>query len=174
MLIRAALLWTLLVSLTCVDCRGQVGKESSNVATVHITSAPVGADIYVDGEFVGNTSSQIKLESGEHSVRIKAGEKEWSRLLQVTSGEVTIHADLSSHSRNESNSSTPDKQGGPNEEGLRTLAQIIKQCPQEGKSSRKWGKGPTEIEEIRVGPPENVEHPRRKSDSTRAPYAGYI
>jgi hypothetical protein len=174
MLIRVASICMILVSLTCANCRGQAGKEGTDAAVVQITSAPSGADIYVDEKFAGNTPSQIKLKSGEHSIKITAGGEEWSRLLQVTSGEVTVHADLSPQSDDGSRNSTPEKQRGPATEDLRALAQAIKQCPQEVMTSHKWGKRPTEIEQIRRGPPQNVAWDVRPSDSVRAPYTGYI
>jgi hypothetical protein len=70
--------------------------------------------------------------------------------------------------------SVPDKQAEPAVEELRVLAQTIKQCPQETMNSSKWGRGPTEVVQIRRGPPQNVVWDVRASDSVRAPYTGYI
>src|ERR1700730_5630947 len=61
-------------------------------ATVHITSSPSGGEIYVDGKFVGNTPSDITIVSGEHIVKVTSGGKEWSRSIQITSGEISLHA----------------------------------------------------------------------------------
>jgi hypothetical protein len=61
---------------------------------VHFASTPSGGEIYVDGKFFGNTPSDISLATGEHTVRIVVGGKEWTRTVQITAGEVRIQADL--------------------------------------------------------------------------------
>jgi hypothetical protein len=63
-------------------------------AKVHITSTPSAGEIYIDGKFFGNTPSDIILTLGEHLVKITTGGKEWSRSVQITSGEIRIHADV--------------------------------------------------------------------------------
>jgi hypothetical protein len=66
------------------------------VATATITSTPEGADIEVDGKFVGSTPSTIHLSPGEHTVSIKkSGFKPWQRTLTVGSGgTITVEATL--------------------------------------------------------------------------------
>jgi hypothetical protein len=63
-------------------------------ARVHVTSSPSGGEIYVDGKFYGNTPSDITLAAGEHVVRVTIGGKEWSRTVQITGGEIRLHADI--------------------------------------------------------------------------------
>lgn len=65
-------------------------------AKVMVSSEPSGADIYVDGGFVGNTPSLIQLEAGAHAIRIETkGHKAWSRALNLTAGsKVTVQAIL--------------------------------------------------------------------------------
>jgi PEGA domain len=63
-------------------------------ATVHMTSSPSGADIYVDGKFCGNTPSDLTLAAGEHAVRVAIGGNEWSRVLKITAGEIRVHAEI--------------------------------------------------------------------------------
>jgi hypothetical protein len=67
---------------------------ASNGAKVLFSSEPIGADIYVDGKFMGNTPSQIQLAAGSHTIRIEAkGEKTWTREVSLTpGGKITIHA----------------------------------------------------------------------------------
>jgi hypothetical protein len=72
---------------------GKVANASGQ-ATVHLTSSPSGGEIYVDGKFVGNTPSDITLPTGEHVVKVTIGGKEWSRSIQITSGEVSLHAEI--------------------------------------------------------------------------------
>ena len=52
-----------------------------------------GAEIYIDGKFVGDTPSTISLVSGTHQIAIKAkGKKDWKRELEVMKGsQVTLH-----------------------------------------------------------------------------------
>lgn len=61
-----------------------------------VNSTPDGADISVDGKFVGTTPSTVKLPPGDHTIRIeKVYFKAWERTMTVTpGGEVTIDAKL--------------------------------------------------------------------------------
>jgi hypothetical protein len=70
----------------------QVDKPRS-AGTVSIASDPAGAEIYVDGKFVGQTPSKILLESGSHRVELRAaGRNKWERELEVTTdSELTLH-----------------------------------------------------------------------------------
>jgi hypothetical protein len=56
-------------------------------ANLHAESDPSGADIEVDGGFVGDTPSDIKITEGEHVVAVKkTGFKDWERNLKVSGG----------------------------------------------------------------------------------------
>ncbi|MFZ0950752.1 MAG: PEGA domain-containing protein [Candidatus Sulfotelmatobacter sp.] len=70
--------------------------EPSVPARVQLESDPPGADIEVDGSFVGNTPSDVQVAEGEHTVTVKkAGFKDWERKLKVTSGSsVRLNAEL--------------------------------------------------------------------------------
>jgi PEGA domain len=61
-----------------------------------VTSVPDGADIEVDGSFVGNTPSDVQVTEGEHTVTLKkAGFKDWGRKLKVSGGSsVHLNAEL--------------------------------------------------------------------------------
>jgi hypothetical protein len=70
---------------------------SSNVsAKLQLESEPSGADIEVDGSFVGNTPSDVQTTEGEHTVSVKkSGFKDWERKLKVTAGSsVHLNAEL--------------------------------------------------------------------------------
>jgi hypothetical protein len=69
-------------------------KDALATAKVHITSSPTGGEIFVDGKFFGNTPSDITLTVGEHVLKVTVGGREWSRPVQITAGEITVHADL--------------------------------------------------------------------------------
>jgi len=52
--------------------------------TVSVSSVPDGADVYIDGKFVGNAPETLKLSTGPHSVRLTAeGRKDWERSIEV-------------------------------------------------------------------------------------------
>jgi hypothetical protein len=73
----------------------QVSGEDTTPSKVSFTSTPPGADIEVDGSFVGNTPSSVELAPGEHSVEIKkTGYNTWARKLKVMSGDIKLNADL--------------------------------------------------------------------------------
>ena len=60
-------------------------------AKLQLESTPPGADIDLDGSFVGNTPSDVQVSEGEHTITVKkSGFKDWERKLKVTGGS-TIH-----------------------------------------------------------------------------------
>jgi hypothetical protein len=65
-------------------------------AKLQIDSSPSGADIEVDGSFVGNTPSDVQVAEGDHTVVVKkAGFKDWERKLKSSAGSsVHIGAEL--------------------------------------------------------------------------------
>lgn len=64
-------------------------------ASLVIESTPAGADIEVDGNFVGNTPSTMSLMPGSHEVTVKKkGFTDWTRKLSVTTGSVRVNAEL--------------------------------------------------------------------------------
>lgn len=65
-------------------------------STVVIKSAPDGADITVDGKYVGSTPSTMKLSPGDHTISVeKSGFKTWQRTMSVSAGgNISIDATL--------------------------------------------------------------------------------
>jgi hypothetical protein len=64
-------------------------------ASLTIESTPPGADIEVDGNFVGNTPSTVNLAPGSHEITVKKkGFVDWTRKLNVTGGNIHLNADL--------------------------------------------------------------------------------
>jgi hypothetical protein len=63
---------------------------------VNVSSSPVGADVLVDGEFVGNCPAALKLAPGKHTVTVRsAGYQDWSRDITVAAGsDVQLTATL--------------------------------------------------------------------------------
>ncbi len=72
------------------------GAPASEIATVVVKSTPDGADITVDGKYVGSTPSTLRLSSGDHTVSVeKVGFKAWQRTVGVSlGGNLTIDATL--------------------------------------------------------------------------------
>jgi S1-C subfamily serine protease len=72
------------------------GAKKTGSAVVNVTSDPAGADIYVDGAFVGNTPSVLHLSAGTHAIKIQStGKKAWERQMEVLKdSKVTLSATL--------------------------------------------------------------------------------
>jgi hypothetical protein len=69
--------------------------QTSNDAQLEVTSTPGGADVELDGSFVGNTPSSIGVSPGDHTITVKkSGCKTWERKIKVSSGKVNISAEL--------------------------------------------------------------------------------
>jgi hypothetical protein len=64
-------------------------------ASLVIDSTPPGADIDIDGAFVGNTPSTVPVPSGSHAITVKKkGFSDWTRNLSVTGGSIHLVAEL--------------------------------------------------------------------------------
>jgi hypothetical protein len=73
-----------------------VAPAIASTGKLTLVSLPDGADIEVDGSFVGNTPSDVQVTEGDHTVTVKkAGFKDWERKLKVTGGSsVRLNAEL--------------------------------------------------------------------------------
>jgi len=65
---------------------------TADLATVVVQSTPDGADITVDGKFMGSTPSTVRLPPGDHTIVLeKSGYKTWQRTMTVSPGaSITI------------------------------------------------------------------------------------
>src|ERR1700730_15034741 len=69
--------------------------QAGTNAEVEVASPPSGADIEVDGSFVGSTPSTIGVTTGDHTVTLKkSGFTTWERKIKVSGGRIQISADL--------------------------------------------------------------------------------
>jgi hypothetical protein len=69
--------------------------SAAGQASLAVDSTPPGADIEVDGSFVGSTPSTVSVAAGSHTIAVKKkGFADWSRTLNVTSGSIHLSADL--------------------------------------------------------------------------------
>jgi hypothetical protein len=73
-----------------------VDPPGPSTGKLSIVSIPDGADIEVDGAFMGNAPSDVQLSDGYYTVTIKkSGFKDWERKVKVTSGSnVRLQAEL--------------------------------------------------------------------------------
>jgi hypothetical protein len=70
-------------------------------AIAEISSDPPGADIEIDGSFVGSTPSSVGIATGEHTLRVsKSGYKRWERTLRSSTGTIKVAAALEPMSAN--------------------------------------------------------------------------
>ncbi|MCL4401864.1 MAG: PEGA domain-containing protein, partial [Acidobacteria bacterium] len=65
--------------------RDAVPVTDASIAMVR--SDPDGAEIQVDGKYVGNTPSRLRLTAGDHDIRVSAkGRHAWRRIITTTAG----------------------------------------------------------------------------------------
>jgi len=84
------------------------------VLVIAVTSNPSGADIELDGTFVGNTPSTIGVSAGDHTIDVqKAGYTTWERKIKVTSGKISLDAELEATRKED----TTPAQSSPNTNG---------------------------------------------------------
>ena len=73
---------------------------SADQAHLQVTSTPDGADIEIDGNYVGNTPSTVGLAAGQHQISVKrTGYKPWERKISVSSGQVNVNATLEAEAK---------------------------------------------------------------------------
>lgn len=69
-------------------------------AQLQISSNPDGADIEIDGNYVGSTPSTVSAAAGQHQIIIKkSGFKPWERKLTVSTGQVNVNATLDAEAK---------------------------------------------------------------------------
>jgi hypothetical protein len=76
-----------------------VSPDQGATAELEVSSTPDGADIEIDGNFVGSTPSTVGVVAGPHQLTVKkAGFKPWKRKITVSSGHIKIDATLEAQS----------------------------------------------------------------------------
>lgn len=75
---------------------GLTTASNTNLSFIDVKSDPIGADIELDGNYVGNAPSTIQVKAGEHKLVIKkAGYTPWERTIMISSsGTVNVSAQL--------------------------------------------------------------------------------
>jgi hypothetical protein len=77
----------------------RVSPDQAAGAQLEMSSTPDGADIEIDGNFVGSTPSMVGVSAGPHQLSVrKAGFKPWERKITVSSGHIKVDATLEAQS----------------------------------------------------------------------------
>ena len=109
------------VALSGSPAKAEDLPQPNSAARIEVTSSPSGADIELDGNFVGNTPSSIDASTGDHAITIKKnGYKSWERKIKVSRGNVSISADLETEGKQTSSGSadeTTNQTSRPQESG---------------------------------------------------------
>lgn len=70
-------------------------NEKERGTPVTVESTPSGADIQIDGAFVGNTPSTVDVAPGPHEITLgKKGFAPWTRKVNITGGSIHLLAEL--------------------------------------------------------------------------------
>jgi hypothetical protein len=71
-------------------------SDGTPQAKIQVDSIPPGADIEIDGSFVGNTPSDVQLTDGDHTVIVRRkGFIDWQRKIKISSGSnIHLNAEL--------------------------------------------------------------------------------
>ncbi|WP_232298751.1 PEGA domain-containing protein [Granulicella tundricola] len=78
------------------DAPGVVaGTAVAQMASLAVDASVAGADIEVDGAFVGNTPSTVSVAAGKHEITVKkSGYQDWTRNMTVSGGAVRVSAEM--------------------------------------------------------------------------------
>jgi hypothetical protein len=92
-----------------LSASNNIQNASPPAAKLQIDSTPPGADIEVDGSFVGSTPSDVQVSEGDHTVIVKkSGFKNWERALKSSAGSnVHLSAELEKADASGTNPSPP-------------------------------------------------------------------
>lgn len=70
-------------------------SQLASLSNLSVESNIPGADIEVDGAFVGSTPSTVTVAPGQHTISVKKkGYANWSRAMNVSGNAVRLNADL--------------------------------------------------------------------------------
>jgi hypothetical protein len=88
-------------ALTAAVPPAQSAEAVHETTLLDITSNPDGAEITLDGSFVGDAPSTVAVKAGDHTISLKkSGYQVWERKLRTSSGRVKVAADLEAEPKN--------------------------------------------------------------------------
>jgi hypothetical protein len=78
------------------EAKSESKATDADKGAVNVSSNPPGADVLLDGNFVGNSPAALKLSAGKHTITVKmSGYADWTREISVQSAsEVQLTATL--------------------------------------------------------------------------------
>ena len=81
---------------TGVEANQIIGPNNSELSSISVKSDPEGAEITIDGKFVGSSPSTLSLKPGDYTISIsKAGHALWERKMSLSAGgNITVDAKL--------------------------------------------------------------------------------
>jgi PEGA domain len=76
------------------------GQDQKSSAQLEITSTPSGAEVEIDGNFVGSTPSSVGITAGQHEIVVKKkGFDTWEKKVSVSTGNINVNAELSPNAK---------------------------------------------------------------------------
>jgi hypothetical protein len=88
---------------------GTSPTQPSPNTVLEVASTPTGAEIQLDGSFVGSTPSTIDVAAGDHTIAMnKNGYKLWERKIKVDGGKISVAAELEAEEVSEASKHTTD------------------------------------------------------------------
>lgn len=75
---------------------GASAPAQQSLSSVTVESTPSGADITLDGKYVGSTPSKLEVPLGNHLILVqKVGYSPWQRMVGITAGEaIEVNAEM--------------------------------------------------------------------------------
>jgi hypothetical protein len=68
------------------NAKSEAKPAEADKGAVNVSSIPSGADVLLDGNFVGNSPAALKLPAGKHTITVKmSGYADWTREISVQS-----------------------------------------------------------------------------------------
>jgi PEGA domain len=83
-------------SLLIMEANSAAVKKPAKASSVTFESNPAGADVYIDGNFVGDTPLTVAASAGFHTISIRQwGYQTWRRTLTLAArGKISVDAIL--------------------------------------------------------------------------------
>jgi PEGA domain-containing protein len=102
---------TVFVASPTTETNRSVGAAAAkpDKTEVDVSSTPDGADVEVDGAFMGNTPATLQLASGAHTIRVShKGFASYEKKIACAGGKVSLRAELESAETAKPTATTPD------------------------------------------------------------------
>jgi len=86
----------LAIAFVCILLTGCITNEPAGKGTLHLTSSPTGAEVYLDNQYRGTTPGTVSdVEPGNHSLEFRMkGYRSWKSDIVVSTGDSQISATL--------------------------------------------------------------------------------